>query len=63
MPVRVMSLVFLLVCSAVLSGQSPPPPARAEQPAAAASTTMPVRRVVLYKTGVGYFEHLGTVRD
>ena len=24
---------------------------------------LPVRRVVLYKTGVGYFEHLGTVRD
>jgi hypothetical protein len=24
---------------------------------------MPVRRVVLYKTGVGYFEHLGQVRN
>ena len=40
----------------LLSGQAPPP---------AASDTaepLPVRRVVLYKTGVGYFEHRGTVR-
>ena len=35
------------------------------QPAAEAApgTALPVRRVVLYKTGVGYFEHLGNVRD
>ena len=26
------------------------------------STRLPVRRVVLYKNGVGYFEHLGHVR-
>lgn len=26
------------------------------------STKLPVRRVILYKTGVGYFEHLGEVR-
>ncbi len=26
------------------------------------STRLPVRRVVLYKNGVGYFEHLGRVR-
>jgi hypothetical protein len=24
---------------------------------------LPVKRVVLYKNGVGYFEHLGQVRD
>ena len=24
---------------------------------------MPVRRVILYKTGVGYFEHLGRVHN
>jgi len=28
----------------------------------AESTRLPVRRVVLYKNGVGYFEHLGRVR-
>src|SRR4029077_10851526 len=27
-----------------------------------AATKLPVRRVILYKTGVGYFEHLGHVR-
>lgn len=27
------------------------------------ATRLPVRRVVLYKNGVGYFEHLGRVRD
>src|SRR5947209_1546898 len=26
------------------------------------ATRLPVRRVVLYKNGVGYFEHLGKVR-
>src|ERR1700740_3356060 len=28
----------------------------------AESTRLPVKRVVLYKNGVGYFEHLGPVR-
>ena len=27
------------------------------------SSNLPVKRVVLYKNGVGYFEHLGHVRD
>lgn len=31
-------------------------------PSGAESTRLPVRRVVLYKNGVGYFEHLGRVR-
>jgi hypothetical protein len=33
-----------------------------EKPAAPASAKLPVRRVVLYKNGIGYFEHLGRVR-
>ena len=44
----------------------PPRPRRRLQPAAPSSTgapALPVRRVVLYKTGVGYFEHLGNVRN
>jgi hypothetical protein len=28
-----------------------------------AQEKLPIKRVVLYKNGVGYFEHLGTVRD
>jgi hypothetical protein len=35
----------------------------ATQDRAPAAEQLPVRRVVLYKTGVGYFEHVGTVRD
>ncbi len=27
------------------------------------SSAFPVRRVALYKNGVGYFEHLGQVQD
>jgi hypothetical protein len=62
MSLRALPLLILLACSTVLSGQTPAPP-RAEATAAQPSTPLPVRRVVLYKTGVGYFEHLGTVRD
>lgn len=29
----------------------------------AGSVPLPVRKVVLYKNGMGYFEHLGTIRD
>src|SRR5215510_14528925 len=28
-----------------------------------AADKLPIKRVVLYKNGVGYFEHLGSVRD
>jgi hypothetical protein len=51
----------LIVCSSLLVAAQTPAPATSVQPAE--STPLPVRRVVLYKTGVGYFEHLGTVRD
>src|SRR6267154_36510 len=56
----------LIVCACatvmmpVAQAQGPAPPPRAATPAAAA--TLPVRRVVLYKNGVGYFEHIGRVR-
>jgi hypothetical protein len=36
--------------------------ARAEAQESSATGKLPVRRVVLYKNGVGYFEHLGRVR-
>ncbi|HTU32242.1 MAG TPA: carboxypeptidase regulatory-like domain-containing protein [Candidatus Acidoferrum sp.] len=45
---------------------TPMPPAPDSQTdseiAAESQSKLPVRRVVLYKTGVGYFEHLGEVR-
>ena len=60
MHARSLLLLILLGCSTALSGQAP---AARSEGAAQPSTPLPVRRVVLYKTGVGYFEHLGTVRD
>jgi hypothetical protein len=61
MRVRALALSILILGSALISAQAPAtaPPAQTESSAA---ETMPVRRVVLYKTGVGYFEHLGAVR-
>src|SRR5215813_1642082 len=47
--------VCLLVClhvSVSALGQAVPAPDR-----------LPIKRVVLYKNGVGYFEHLGTVQN
>jgi hypothetical protein len=46
--------------SAAMSRQAAAP--QEEEPAAPASAKLPVRRVVLYKNGIGYFEHLGRVR-
>src|SRR5437762_1194627 len=59
-----------LVCAAlvvlldVVHSQTPAArrPANPAQ-AAGATNLLPVRRVVLYKNGIGYFEHLGKVRD
>jgi len=42
-------LLALLIVSATLCAQD--------------NTSLPVKRVVLYKNGVGYFEHVGQVRD
>jgi hypothetical protein len=41
---------------------TPSPAAQAESAEQSPSAKLPVRRVILYKTGVGYFEHLGQVR-
>jgi hypothetical protein len=40
----------------------PNPKAPSDLPSESAATKLPVRRVVLYKSGVGYFEHVGEVR-
>jgi hypothetical protein len=44
-----------------VDAQTTPPSSSGQQTAAA--DRIPVRRVVLYKTGVGYFEHVGRIRD
>jgi hypothetical protein len=52
-----------LLFSGLMQAQTPArPPAQAPPASAAAVDRLPIRRVVLYKSGVGYFEHLGRVR-
>jgi hypothetical protein len=65
-------LCFSLLCCSAIPAQekitSPAKPKTAEAAIEAyegtnlAAAKLPVRRVVLYKNGVGYFEHLGRVR-
>jgi len=66
---RILAVFCLAAFTVTLAAQSPAPsPAKAKPAAAPANATipavvkdLPVRKVVLYKNGVGYFEHAGTV--
>src|SRR6266436_5751964 len=64
-------LCLLLCCHATSAQEKATPTARSPNTEAAnkgseyanpSAAKLPVRRVVLYKNGVGYFEHLGRVR-
>jgi hypothetical protein len=60
------SLALTLTLSAQTQAESPtkpmhPAPQARLSPPQAAQVPLPVRKVVLYKNGVGYFEHAGTV--
>jgi hypothetical protein len=55
-----LALTFPLMPRLAAQAAQAPPPAAVR--AASATTPLPIRRVVLYKSGVGYFEHLGRVR-
>ena len=59
-----LSAIYLSASVLCLSAQAPvakPKPPVASKPAATTAKDLPVRRVVLYKNGVGYFEHAGSV--
>ncbi len=60
---RSLLAVLLFVLPLTLPAQNATAPAAktSAAPAAPASIDLPVRKVVLYKNGVGYFEHAGTV--
>ncbi len=74
--VPIVAVICALTLSSQISAQknSAPPQTTAKQaasspatpgshtPEESAAAKLPVRRVILYKTGVGYFEHLGHVR-
>ena len=55
--------VLLLVLPLTLTAQNAnsPDAKTSAAPSAQAAIDLPVRKVVLYKNGVGYFEHAGTV--
>ena len=55
----VLTVPIALVMSGLIHAQVPAPGAVRQT---AATDRLPMRRVVLYKSGVGYFEHLGKVR-
>ncbi|MGA2806838.1 MAG: hypothetical protein ABSE87_01820 [Terracidiphilus sp.] len=65
---RIPAAFFLVAFTAVLAAQTPPaaepkPPApKAPLAPPQVVKDLPVRKVVLYKNGVGYFEHAGSVQ-
>ena len=55
--------VCLLFSSAIFAQDNPVKQSkRGQEPEASASVSLPVKKVILYKNGVGYFEHTGHVR-
>ena len=65
-PLRILGLLFLVPCLFGFAQKpgvaaKPAKPAAAAPVPAAAPAHLPVQRVVLYKTGIGYFEHSGRV--
>jgi hypothetical protein len=63
-----MRTFYFSLCACVAVGfelahaQGPVTPRQRSTAAAANASSLPVRRVVLYKNGIGYFEHLSKVR-
>jgi hypothetical protein len=62
--VRIKQLcVCLLFSSAIFAQDNPVKQSqRGQEPEASTSVSLPVKKVILYKNGVGYFEHTGRVR-
>jgi hypothetical protein len=58
-PLLIFSALLVAQTSLPKSGPNPQPPTAASS--RSPSAQLPVRRVVLYKNGVGYFEHFGRV--
>ncbi|HKD92946.1 MAG TPA: hypothetical protein VKB56_13630, partial [Terriglobales bacterium] len=58
---RKLVLAILLACVAA-AAQVRPAATGGDNGETLSETRLPVRRVVLYKNGVGYFEHSGRVR-
>src|SRR5262245_10126554 len=59
----ILALAVAIALSSLLHAQAPQTTAAPATREGTTANRLPVRRVVLYKSGVGYFEHLGRVRD
>ena len=63
-PTLALMCVFAAVCAAAQTrsaSEKPAPTAKSPAESTAPVHALPVRQVVLYKNGVGYFEHIGSV--
>jgi len=61
---RIPIFVALVLCSTITLAQTPSEKlhkAQQDESSASSGTSLPVHKVVLYKNGVGYFEHAGRV--
>jgi hypothetical protein len=61
-PLALSVCALVVISLQVTRAQTPVRRASAAQRSASPDTRLPVRRVILYKNGIGYFEHLGKIR-
>jgi len=59
---RTLALLWLALATMSYAQTSAQPTARPATAAPGSAARLPVRRVILYKNGVGYFEHSGRIR-
>lgn len=62
MHLRTLALLWLALATMSYAQTSAQPTARPATAAPGSAARLPVRRVILYKNGVGYFEHSGRIR-
>ena len=56
-----LALIAILIAAQTLPSNAIDHPAAARSTEEAKTTSLPVRKVALYKNGIGFFEHSGTV--
>lgn len=62
-PIVCLSLAVAAVSLPAMGQTSPTPPTTQQMTTQATAADVPVRRVSLFSSGVGFFEHAGTVRE
>ena len=62
MRIRTLALLWLTLATMSYAQTSAQPTVRPATAATGSAARLPVTRVILYKNGVGYFEHSGRIR-